>query len=128
MCPCRQSSAASCWWPVSYCCSPAHGRRRSHAVVLRAGSMLSALLVLATAANALAQPPANPKRASADCGALAAVTLPDARITSAEAVAAKPDGIPVPHCKVLGVIGAEIRFQMLLPDAWNGRFLMGGNG
>jgi len=56
------------------------------------------------------------------------MTLPDARITSAEAVAAKPDGIPVPHCKVLGVIGAEIRFQVLLPDGWNGRFLMGGNG
>jgi hypothetical protein len=34
----------------------------------------------------------------------------------------------VPHCKVLGVIGAEIRFQVLLPDGWNGRFLMGGNG
>ena len=60
--------------------------------------------------------------------ALTALRPPDARITSAEAVAAKPDGIPVPHCKVLGVIGAEIRFQVLLPDGWNGRFLMGGNG
>ena len=36
--------------------------------------------------------------------------------------------MPVPHCKVLGVIGTEIRFQVLLPDCWNGRFLMGGNG
>ena len=32
------------------------------------------------------------------------------------------------HCKVLGVIGTEIRFQVLLPDTWNGRFLMDGNG
>jgi feruloyl esterase len=88
--------------------------------------MLPTLIVLAAAAGALAQPPTTPKKASADCGALAAVTLPDTRITSEAAVAATPDGIPVPHCKVLGVIGAEIRFQMLLPDAWNGGFLMGG--
>jgi hypothetical protein len=89
--------------------------------------MLHTLILLA-AAGALGQPPAPSKTAAAECAALAAMTLPDARITSAEAVAAKPDGIPVPHCKVLGVIGVEIRFQMLLPDAWNGRFLMGGNG
>ena len=57
-----------------------------------------------------------------------AITLADARITSAEAIAANPAAIPVPYCKILGVIGTEIRFQVLLPDAWNGRFLMGGNG
>ena len=78
--------------------------------------MLPTVIVLAAAASALPQTPTTPKKASADCGALAAMTLSDARITSAEAVAARPDGIPVPHCKVLGVIGAEIRFQMLLPD------------
>src|SRR6476660_1386164 len=89
--------------------------------------MLHTLIVLA-AAGVLGQEPAPSKTAATECAALAAMTLPDARITSAEAVAAKPDGIPVPHCKVLGVIGAEIRFQMLLPDAWNGRFLMAGNG
>ena len=89
--------------------------------------MLHTLIFLA-AAGALGQPPAPSKTAATECAALAAMTLTDARITSAEAVAAKPDGIPVPHCKVLGVIGAEIRFQMLLPDAWNGRFLMAGNG
>jgi hypothetical protein len=43
-------------------------------------------------------------------------------------VAASPAAIPVPYCKALGVIGAEIRFQVLLPDTWNDRFLMGGNG
>jgi hypothetical protein len=37
-------------------------------------------------------------------------------------------GPRVPHCRVSGVIGKEIKFQALLPTAWNGRFLMGGGG
>jgi Tannase and feruloyl esterase len=32
------------------------------------------------------------------------------------------------HCKVSGVIGGEIRFTLLLPDEWNGKFIMGGGG
>ena len=32
------------------------------------------------------------------------------------------------HVKVAGVIGGNIRFELLLPDAWNGRFVMGGGG
>jgi feruloyl esterase len=35
---------------------------------------------------------------------------------------------PVSHCKVAGVIGAETHFELLLPDAWNGKFVMGGGG
>lgn len=31
-----------------------------------------------------------------------------------------------PHCKVAGVIGPEIRFELLLPEKWNGKFVMGG--
>src|SRR5206468_4954120 len=27
-----------------------------------------------------------------------------------------------------GVIGSEIQFRLLLPDTWNGKFLMGGGG
>jgi tannase/feruloyl esterase len=84
--------------------------------------------VLLAVLGALPQTPAPSKTASSACAALASTTLPDVRITSADAVAAKPDGVPVPHCKVLGIIGAEIQFQVLLPDAWNGRFVMGGNG
>ena len=90
--------------------------------------MLHAVIVLAAAAGVLTQPSSPSKTASTDCAALARTSLPDVRITSAEAVAATPDGTPVPHCKLLGVIGTEIRFQALLPDAWNGRFVMGGNG
>jgi feruloyl esterase len=33
-----------------------------------------------------------------------------------------------PHCKVAGVVGPEIRFELLLPEKWNGKFVMGGGG
>src|SRR5215472_9793549 len=33
-----------------------------------------------------------------------------------------------PHVEVKGVIGEHIRFELLLPDEWNGRFVMGGGG
>jgi feruloyl esterase len=32
------------------------------------------------------------------------------------------------HCKVAGVIGPEIQFELRLPDEWNGKFVMGGGG
>jgi len=32
------------------------------------------------------------------------------------------------HVEVRGVIGEHIRFELLLPDDWNGRFVMGGGG
>lgn len=35
---------------------------------------------------------------------------------------------PVPHCKAAGIIGPEIRFELLLPENWNGKFVMGGGG
>jgi hypothetical protein len=35
---------------------------------------------------------------------------------------------PVAHCKVVGVIGKEINFELLLPKDWNSRFIMGGGG
>jgi len=49
--------------------------------------------------------------------------LPDVRITSATQEVA-----PAPHCKVAGVIGTETNFDLLLPDDWNGKFVMGGGG
>ncbi len=33
-----------------------------------------------------------------------------------------------PHCKVTGIIGTETRFELLMPDVWNGKFVMGGGG
>jgi len=35
---------------------------------------------------------------------------------------------PVAHCRVVGVIGKEINFELLLPKDWNSRFVMGGGG
>ena len=55
--------------------------------------------------------------------------LPDVKITEATSVAPATSGpIRVAHCRVSGVIGTEIKFQLLLPDAWNHRFMMGGGG
>ena len=31
-----------------------------------------------------------------------------------------------PYVEVKGVIGTSIRFELLLPNDWNGRFVMGG--
>ena len=35
---------------------------------------------------------------------------------------------PASHCKIVGVIGSEINFELLLPDEWNSKFVMGGGG
>lgn len=77
-----------------------------------------------------------------DCAALTDLDLPDIRIDKAAASAGEqarpenlPEGVPsrmpraiAPHCRAEGVIGDEIRFELLLPDDWNGKFLMGGGG
>ena len=31
-------------------------------------------------------------------------------------------------CRVTGIVPSEIRFEVMLPDAWNGRMMMTGNG
>jgi len=63
-----------------------------------------------------------------DCAQLAQLKLPDIRITEAVAVPAGAGAITVAHCRVTGVIGTEIKFALLMPDAWNHKFLMGGGG
>ena len=82
-----------------------------------------------------------PARAN-DCGALASYAADGVRVTTAERVeaaagastaaqpteGARPAGGQPAHCKVAGVIEEEIRFELLLPDDWNGRFVMGGGG
>jgi feruloyl esterase len=49
--------------------------------------------------------------------------LPDVTITSVIW-----ESTPATHCKVAGVIGSEIGFELLLPEDWNGKFVMGGSG
>ena len=33
-----------------------------------------------------------------------------------------------PFCQVIGTIGKELNFEVVLPEQWNERFIMGGNG
>jgi feruloyl esterase len=63
-----------------------------------------------------------------DCSQLTQLKLPDVKVTGAVAVPAGTGAIKVAHCRVAGVIGTEIKFSLLLPDAWNRKFLMGGGG
>ena len=57
------------------------------------------------------------------CDELKNLGFPEVRIVETEAVSED-----VAYCKVLGVIGKEINFELLLPDQWNARFVMGGGG
>ena len=65
------------------------------------------------------------------CSEMENLLLPDVRISEAVTIADSGQftgPVKVPHCKVSGVIGKEIRFELLLPDDWNHRFFMGGGG
>jgi feruloyl esterase len=55
------------------------------------------------------------------------IKFPDVRIISVEKVNEEGEN-KKSYCRVLGVIGREINFEILLPETWNGRFVMGGGG
>lgn len=55
-----------------------------------------------------------------DCVEMMSLTTAEYTVTHAEQI----DGV----CRVSGVIPGEIRFEVNLPDDWNGRTLMFGNG
>jgi pimeloyl-ACP methyl ester carboxylesterase len=61
--------------------------------------------------------------AKSSCDSASLLTLPDVKITSVTS-----ETQWAPHCKVAGIIGTETRFELLLPDTWNGKFVMGGGG
>lgn len=67
-------------------------------------------------------------RSSVPCSELASASWSEFVVEAAEERPAS-DGDPA-HCAVRGTIDTEIRFELLLPlpDAWNGRFVMGGGG
>jgi len=56
--------------------------------------------------------------------------LPDVNLESATLVTSDLQENPrgKAYVKAEGVIGGNIRFELLLPEAWNGRFVMGGGG
>lgn len=77
-----------------------------------------------TANKGYAQTPATEQKVPCKpCAELKDLHLPDVRILTAEVLET-----PVPYCKISGVIGKEIHFEVALPDAWNARFTMSGNG
>lgn len=64
-----------------------------------------------------------------ECSALTAIEFPGVRITAAVPVPAAATGaIKAAHCRVDGIVEKEIRFSLLLPEAWNRKFVMGGGG
>jgi feruloyl esterase len=98
---------------------------------------LALLVLAAAAAPAAAQPFANAKSSLA--GYTAAETTPQKTCESlsafkgegivsvqARVVAATAD--TPQHCRVTGVITPEVAFEVNLPDRWNQRFYMTGNG
>jgi feruloyl esterase len=95
---------------------------------LFAGTLIACAIAfpaMSPAVTAAPAPVANP----ADCANLTTLKLPDVKITEAALVPASTTGpVRVPHCRVAGVIGTEIRFSLLLPDDWNRKFVMGGGG
>lgn len=61
------------------------------------------------------------------CGELKALRLPGVDFKTVDHQEETEKG-KSSFCRVLGVIGNEINFELLLPDQWNGRFVMGGGG
>jgi hypothetical protein len=57
------------------------------------------------------------------CEKLRELKMADVKITEVVTIIAGSS-----HCKVLGIIGKEINFELLLPSEWNGIFVMGGGG
>src|SRR5690348_1292239 len=71
------------------------------------------------------------------CASLASIPLPDVQIRESvplevtDRQALLPAGVQhlkVPHCKISGTIDGSIGFELLLPNDWNGKLVMGGGG
>jgi hypothetical protein len=63
------------------------------------------------------------------CEQLNDIRLPDVTILKTESLMKDTtNGITVPFCRVTGRISKEINFELILPQQWNGRFLMSGGG
>jgi feruloyl esterase len=103
--------------------------------VLRGRVLSLGVAALAAAASATAQSSAQfadwketaPARAPrASCAGLRALSSHDLAVDTAVVVPAA-DGAPE-SCRVEGLVPPEIRFEISLPSAWNGRLYMFGNG
>jgi hypothetical protein len=110
-------------------------RLLSRRIVMRV--VLALALFCGLAAPAAAQPFANASGSLAaytvattspqkPCDSLSAFTGDGIVSIQAQVVAATPDAPR--HCRVSGVIAPEIAFEVNMPDRWNDRFYMIGNG
>lgn len=61
------------------------------------------------------------------CESLTGLHFPEVRIDSAALIRGK-SGDTSAICRIKGIIGREIGFELLLPGGWNERFVMGGGG
>ena len=99
--------------------------------VLRVALALTSSAIVAASAPLAAQELASITAPNGACTALQTLRLPDVRLTE---VVDAPDALDhgdlarTPHCRVTGVISKEILFVVTLPNTWNQRLLMGGNG
>jgi feruloyl esterase len=103
---------------------------KATALRITAASVLGLVAALAVPTTARAN----------NCANFASWSGGDVKVTAAERVEAgakqaapqvpgmTPLGGQPAHCKIAGTIEKEIRFELLLPDQWNGRFVMGGGG
>src|SRR5215470_8941350 len=100
-------------------------------------SLSFAALAVLAAAPACSQAFADAKKSLVDytkadvsprkaCDALAKFKAKDIAEIHATAVPAASN-VPA-HCRVTGTLSPEIAFEVSLPDKWNGRFYMIGNG
>ena len=84
------------------------------------------LAAFTDAAGAAVRYTSAPVHALRACGSLRTAAPGGPTVLSATFIPAA-NGVPS-HCRVDGVIAPEIRFQINLPDTWNRRFYMFGNG
>lgn len=86
-------------------------------------SVFLGIAFVSAAATVLAQPPEH-----IPISELRQVQLPDVTLNAVRSVPSDLKTHTVAHVSVDGTIGGNIRFELLLPEDWNGRFVMGGGG
>lgn len=97
----------------------------SRSLTIHQGAIAS--LVFCAAAFGQQLPPTSTAiRPDMECAPLAELTVPAYSILSATQLEAS--GGARTRCRIVGVLPPEIVFEVIMPDSWNGRILMTGNG
>src|SRR5262249_47267527 len=95
-------------------------------VLLAAGTSAAWAQVFADAKSALVDYTKSDQAPKKNCDAMGSFKtkeIAEIRAMPVAATAAVPS-----HCRVTGLLSPEIAFEVSLPDKWNGRFYMIGNG